>query len=190
MDLDQEDVRNLAEGKKLIEFRISELEKELENLRKLLNSTDIILRASSFQSAAANIQIDKTRKKNSELNTSSITDNYEEIRPLKRIRDGRLLANAYISSSSLAIIPISEIILKLSTPPFNSFFINRILEGMKKKDLEKIKLGEVKEEALEYQLEDEKGDIKKIIIRNYRDENRLTEILNTSTWTFSRMLEK
>jgi hypothetical protein len=37
---------------------------------------------------------------------------------------------------------------------------------------------------------DENGIIKKIIINNYRDKDRLNEIFNTSTWVFTRMIEK
>ena len=38
--------------------------------------------------------------------------------------------------------------------------------------------------------EDDNGIIKRIVINNYRDKERLNEIFNTSTWVFTRMIEK
>jgi UTP-glucose-1-phosphate uridylyltransferase len=80
----------------------------------------------------------------------------------------------------------------LRSSPFRSFFLNRILEGMKTKDAEKVSQKQIKDtESLNYQVdEDNNGSIKKIIIINYREKERLNEIFNTSTWVFTRMIEK
>jgi hypothetical protein len=63
---------------------------------------------------------------------------------------------------------------------------------MKTKDAEKISQNQIEESAsLNYNVdEDENGIIKRIIIYNYRDKERLNEIFNTSTWVFTRMIEK
>jgi hypothetical protein len=121
-----------------------------------------------------------------------ITDNVKEIRPLKRVKDNLLLANAELLPNSIEIIPAEGIILSVNTPPFKSFFLNRILEGMKTKDAEKVNQKQIKNiESLNYQVEeDNNGSIKKITIVNYRDKERLNEIFNTSTWVFTRMIEK
>jgi hypothetical protein len=116
---------------------------------------------------------------------------YVEVRPLKRLKDNLLLANAKLSQSSIQIIPAEGINLNVNTPPFKSFFLNRILDGMKSKDVEKSSLGQIKEsESLNYEVEDNNGLITKIIINNYREKERLSEIFNTSTWVFTRMIEK
>ncbi|MGI0013436.1 MAG: hypothetical protein ACREBU_08365, partial [Nitrososphaera sp.] len=79
----------------------------------------------------------------------------------------------------------------VNTPPFRSFFLNRILDGMKNKDAEKITQGSLREsDALRYRVEEEGGSIRRIVIENYRDRERLQEIFNTCTWVFTRMLEK
>ncbi|HYX71897.1 MAG TPA: hypothetical protein VE732_03945, partial [Nitrososphaera sp.] len=86
-------------------------------------------------------------------------------------------------------------------PPFKSFFLNRILEGMKSKDAEKVSQGSLREsDALNYNVEEERdigandgggsGTIKRIVINKYREKDRLQEIFNTSAWVFTRMLEK
>ena len=120
------------------------------------------------------------------------TDEVKELRPLKRVKDNLLLANAELLANSLEIIPAEGIILNVNTPPFKSFFLNRILEGMKTKDAEKVSQKQIKDtESLNYHVEeDNNGSIKKIKIINYRDKERLNEIFNTSTWVFTRMIEK
>ena len=125
-------------------------------------------------------------------NSSKDSDEYRQVKPLKRLKDDFLMANAEISRDSLELIPAKGIALNVNTPPFRSFFLNRILEGMKIKDADKISQNQIDESAsINYNVdEDENGIIKRIIINNYRDKERLNEIFNTSTWVFTRMIEK
>jgi len=130
-------------------------------------------------------------------------DDSRNIKPLKRAKDDFLLANAEISPDAVVIIPAPGINLNVNTPPFKSFFLNRILEGMKSKDAEKVSQGALREsDALNYKVEEEEQDIgasgggassgiiKRIVINKYREKDRLQEIFNTSAWVFTRMLEK
>ena len=123
-------------------------------------------------------------------------DDSRNIKPLKRAKDDFLLANAEISQDTVVIVPVSGINLNVNTPPFKSFFLNRILEGMKNKDAEKVSQGTLGEsDALNYKVEEEdssgsSGIIKRIVINKYREKDRLQEIFNTSAWVFTRMLEK
>ncbi|MDQ4016660.1 MAG: hypothetical protein M3136_12950 [Thermoproteota archaeon] len=120
------------------------------------------------------------------------------IKPLKRAKDDFLLANAEISPDAVVIVPAPDINLNANTPPFKSFFLNRILEGMKNKDAEKVSQGALSEsDALNYKVEEDdsggsgsSGIIKRIVIDRYREKDRLQEIFNTSAWVFTRMLEK
>ena len=131
-------------------------------------------------------------------------DDSRNIKPLKRAKDDFLLANAEISSDAVVLVPATGINLNVNTPPFKSFFLNRILEGMKSKDAEKVSQGSLREsDALNYKVEEEQQDIgasggggassgiiKRIVINKYREKDRLQEIFNTSAWVFTRMLEK
>jgi hypothetical protein len=125
-------------------------------------------------------------------NSTNERDVYRQVKPLKRLKDDFLMANAEISNDSVELVPAKGIALSVNTPPFRSFFLNRILEGMKTKDAEKLSQNQIEESAsLSYNVdEDENGIIKRIIIHNYRDKERLNEIINTSTWVFTRMIEK
>lgn len=127
-------------------------------------------------------------------------DDSHNIKPLKRVKDDFLLANAEISPDAVVIVPAPSVNLNANTPPFKSFFLNRILEGMKNKDAEKVSQGALREsDALNYKVEEEEEDdsvgggsgiIKRIVINKYREKDRLQEIFNTSAWVFTRMLEK
>jgi len=127
---------------------------------------------------------------------------FEETRQLKRMKDGLVLATVRVSKNIIEIVPENTITLYVDTPPFKSFFLNRILEGMKNKDLEKVRQGQLNEnQMLRYDVNaassdnnnnnaDNKKQLKKVQISNYREKERITEIFNTSAWVFTRMLEK
>lgn len=119
-------------------------------------------------------------------------ENTRQVKQLKRLKDNFLIANAEILENSVELIPAKGIVLNTNTPPFKSFFLNRILEDMKTKDSEKVSQNQIdKSTSLDYHVEeDENGIIKRILINNYRDKERLNEIFNTSTWVFTRMIEK
>ena len=134
---------------------------------------------------------------NGSSSISSGSDDSRNIKPLKRAKDDFLLANAEISPDAVVIVPVPGINLNANTPPFKSFFLNRILEGMKNKDAEKVSQGALREsDALNYKVEEDdsgsgsSGIIKRIVINKYREKDRLQEIFNTSAWVFTRMLEK
>jgi len=117
---------------------------------------------------------------------------FTEFRQLRRIKDNLVLATATLSPTRVEITPVDGINLNVNTQPFKSFFLNRILEGMKARDIEKVNRGEIQEsESLNYQIDEKDGTlIKKIMISNYREKDRLNEIFNTSTWVLTRMMEK
>jgi hypothetical protein len=88
--------------------------------------------------------------------------------------------------------PSEDLLININTPPFRSFFLNRILDGMKSKDEEKNRNGEIRDsEVLDYQVDNDlQGIIKSVTITNYREKERLQDILSTVTWVLSKMVEK
>jgi hypothetical protein len=62
---------------------------------------------------------------------------------------------------------------------------------MKTKDEELTSKGKLeKGRELRFSVNEKSGRLSALTIDNYRENERLTEILNTVGWTFSRMLEK
>jgi|SRR5215211_26437 hypothetical protein len=211
----EDDIRRAADIREWLVKQIADKQEEVERLRTTLTIIDSLLKQGSFKaaaslgsfaeagSAAATAQVQQqarqaatppaaaaARQQQAAAPTLKTSD--RDVRPLKRAKDEFLLANAEVSSGAVIIVPAPGVSLSVNTPPFRSFFLNRILEGMKGKDIEKAGQGALREqEALNYKVEeDNHGQIKRIVINNYRDKDRLQEIFNTSAWVFTRMLEK
>ena len=211
----EDDIRRAADIREWLVKQIADKQEEVERLRTTLAIIDSLLKQGSFKaaaslgsfaeagSAAATAQVQQqarqaatppaaaaARQQQAAAPTLKTSD--RDVRPLKRAKDEFLLANAEVSSGAVIIVPAPGVSLSVNTPPFRSFFLNRILEGMKGKDIEKAGQGALREqEALNYKVEeDNHGQIKRIVINNYRDKDRLQEIFNTSAWVFTRMLEK
>lgn len=192
-----DDVRRAADIREWLVKQIADKSEELERLRTTLSLVDSLLKQGSFRPAAAmsDKQIAPARQamtasppppaKQSSLGVG------RDVRPLKRAKDEFVLANAEVEANTVTIVPASGVQLSANTPPFRSFFLTRILDGMKGKDAEKVSQGAIREsDALSYWVDEDGGNIKKIVISNYRDKERLQEIFNTSAWVFTRMLEK
>ncbi len=210
----EDDIRRAADIREWLVKQIADKQEEVERLRTTLAIIDSLLKQGSFKAAAslgsfaeagstaATAQVQQqarqaatppaaaARQQQAAAPTLKTSDS--DVRPLKRAKDEFLLANAEVSSGAVIIVPAPGVSLSVNTPPFRSFFLNRILEGMKGKDTEKVRQGALREqEALNYKVEeDNNGQIKRIVINNYRDKDRLQEIFNTSAWVFTRMLEK
>ena len=184
----EDQIRRNADIKQWLEGKISELEIELDNFKHNLTLVDEVLRKQSFQDATT---FESTSKSNSPSedkngNESSISStsksNNEKSDDLYQIRSGtnELIANAYLLPNEISIVPVSDSKLNVNTPPFQSFFINRILDEFKKNDSEK---------EFNYDISESNEIIEKITIYNYKTQHTLDEILKTATWSFSKMIE-
>lgn len=169
------DVKKAAELKLWLEGRIAQLQEEIARLNETLGYVDANLRASTFRPA---------------IEMMAETKEAVETRELKRDKGGQVIATASVTADTLSIEP-TGVSLKSSTPPFKSFLLGKILQGMKANDESLVKSGKLaKGEELRFDVEEANGSISRVIIENYRDKTRLNEILSTVAWTFSRMLEK
>jgi hypothetical protein len=205
-DYSEDDVRRAAEVREWVIKQISDKQEELDRFRSVLAIIDSLLKQGSFKAAASlasfapagksasTAQMQQARQAPGQQQaapTLKSSDN-KDIRQLKRAKDDMLLAEAEILPNAVVISPATGMNFNINTPPFRSFFLSRILDGMKNKDAEKVSQGALKEsDALNYKVEEDgSGQIKQMVINNYRDKERLQEIFNTSSWVLTRMLEK
>ncbi len=193
----EDDIRRAAEIREWLMKLISDKQEEVEHLRTTLTIIDNLLKQGSFK-AAANIGFSKgviTAQVQAALPAPparqqpapTFRSSEGDVRPLRRAKDDFLLANAEVSPIAVVLVPAPGVSLNPNTPPFRSFFLNRILDGMKNKDAGQ---GLKETDALNYTIEEDNGAIRRVVINNYRDKDRLQEIFNTSAWVFTRMLEK
>lgn len=185
----EDQLRRNAELKLWMETRIGVLQEEMDRLKEALAVIDSVLRASSFR-PATEIGPSVARPKVEETGE----EQYEaipEIRELKRDKGGETIAVAQVTKQRLKIEPVPEVSLKADTPPFKSFLLGKIFAGMVSNDEASVAKGRLKKgEELKYSLAEKAGRIASITIENYREKERLNEIISTTSWTFSRMLEK
>jgi len=188
MAASDDELRRNADLKLWIETRIAQLQEEIDRLKEALSVIDSVLRASSFKPAAALAAGPRAPlAEENELTGEPIP----EIRELKKDRGGETIAVAQVTRQKLKIEPVAEVTLKAETPPFRSFLLGKILAGMKAADEDSVGKGRLKKgEELKYSVSEKGGKISALVVENYREKERMTEILNTVAWTFSRMLEK
>ncbi|MEM4297601.1 MAG: hypothetical protein QW815_04460, partial [Nitrososphaerota archaeon] len=68
--------------------------------------------------------------------------------------------------------------------PFSSFLLRKVLDSMKESDQVKIEEGKLGAgEGLDYEVVYDGDVAREIVVRNYRDEARLREIVNSVKWT-------
>ena len=214
LNYSEEDIKNAAELRDWILKQISDKQEELDRLKRLLLLIDNLLKQESFKPASTlersinhsesstiserqdsvihnKPTIKMESKKYNSANLNENVSTFTETRDLKRLKDNLLLAKVNISTQTIEITPEKGLFFNIETPPFKSFFIKRILEGMITQDRTKNRQKQLSnQDLLNYTIDEYEGRIKKIIINNYRERERLTDIINTSAWVFTRMLEK
>jgi len=198
MATSDEQLKRAADLKLWIETRIAELQEEVERLKEMEVMVDTVLRASSFRPASEVLPRAKEGGGVPVIGgggtaAASGTGGAQvpEMRELRRDKGGETIAIAQVTRGKVVVEPVAEVILKSDTPPFKSFLMGKILTGMKAKDDALVSAGQLERgKEIRFSVAEKGGKISGLTIENYREGERLTEILNTVGWTFSRMLEK
>ena len=185
MQYTEEQIQKMLELKESIIDKMTKHQEELDFLEKNLEVLDVILKGSSFTKASAipiNEEQTQRVKIEKEIGPESI--------PIKKNKDGEIIANAFVTPEQVSIILNEGIGLTDEIPPLRSFFIERIIGEMKKTDSVDVKEGKIDPSSVIDCVINKNGpSIREIIIKNYRQKERLDEIINTATWSLTRMLE-
>jgi len=197
----EEEVKKAAEMREWLEEKIAEAEIELNRLKDMQSMVDSILRRTSFVPATELRNYNPASKATPPEQNSGVAVKSEmqtpipkssaESKELRRAKDGKLMATASISLEKIVVTPSQEVRVSQTIPPFQNFFVNRIVKGYETKDQELVASGKLEaKDALKFAVEESDGIISKVTIENYREKARLNEILNTINWAFTKMLEK
>lgn len=185
MKFTDEQIKDIVTLKDYLLEQIDQHQKTIEVLEKNLNILDSFLKQSSFTKASA-LTIDKPLG-SSEGVTSKPKQNSI---PITRGSGGEVIANAFVTPDQVSIVLKEKIGINADIPPLKSFFIDRIIGEMKRKDSVEADIGNIKREAIiDYVINKNGSDIREIIIKNYRQKERINEIINTAGWSLTRMLE-
>ena len=185
-----EEAKRLAELKQFLERRIEELRRELEALEEISRLVDAALSSASFVRAselAARPQAPPAQpqrkteappRQEAPLSEAVVTSR----------STGEKLARVVVYPSRIEIVFLRE--FSASTPPFESFFVRKVLEGFKRRDEDLIVRGEKSpSEGFDYQIEEDGGVLRRILITNYGEKKVVDEIKSTLRWTLEKMVE-
>ena len=183
-----EQIRKMLELKETIIEKMSKYQDEIDFLQKNLDVLDVVLKGSSFTKASA-------LAKNTTIEEEpDILDTHEEPLEVKKqiidSKDGGVIANAFVTPNQVSIVLEDGIGLTPEIPPLKTFFIERIIGEMKKIDDVDVRDGKINKESVIDCIINKNGSaIREIIIKNYRQKERIDEIIHTATWSLTRMVE-
>ena len=185
MEYTDEQIQKMLELKESIIDKMTKHQEELDFLEKNLEILNVVLKGSSFTKASS-----IPRKEESKLEVKMEKEEKPESIPIKKNKDGEVIANAFVTPEQISIILNDGIGLTDEIPPLRSFFIERIIGEMKKIDSIDVKNGKIDgNSVIDCVIKKNGPSIREIIIKNYKQKERLDEIINTATWSLTRMLE-
>lgn len=175
MSLSEEQIRDILALQERISHEIEAHESELELLKKNLVTLNTILKQSSFSKASSfKVAIEEDAN----------------VIPIRKGAEGDIIANAKVTPDKLSIIVSDNVQLDENTHPFKSFFLGRIIGEMEKKDAFDAQKGKIDKDSIINCIINKDGNtIREILIKNYREKDRVQEIINTVGWSFARMIE-
>ena len=186
MKFSEEQVKEIVALRENMLQQIDKHQEGIEMLEKNIIVLDEFLKDSSFVKASKL----KTKVEPEIEEKIEVSKPMNDSIPIKRGNDGKIIANAYVTPDQVSIILDEQVIINADTPPFKSFFLDRIIGEMKKKDFVEAENGKIqKESIIDYIINKNGADIREIIIKNYREKQRVTELINTVGWSLTRMLE-
>lgn len=189
MKFSEEQIRDIVAMRDNLIKQIDKHQNAIELLEKNLTILDLVLKESSFTKASALTTV-KTPEPSTKISTASTEKSETTSIPITSGSDGKIIANAYITPDQVSIVLEDNMEINADTPPFKSFFIDRIIGEMKRKDSVEAENGRIqKESVIDYIINKNGSDIREIIIKNYRQKERVNEIINTAGWSLTRMLE-
>ena len=178
MGFSDEQIRDMLELKEDLTEKIIKYKEQIEKLEKNISVLDTILKQSSFTKAS-----DLTRN-------APKTIKQERKIAITKSSDGTTIANAFVTNNEVSIILEDNVTLDPDTPPLKTFFVDRIIGEMKKKDNQEAENGTInKDDIIDCMIKNNGSALREIIIKNYRQKERVDEIITTTTWSLRKMLE-
>jgi len=182
---EKEKIKKIAKLRALLEKRVEDMETEVDGLKTLLSLIDTTLLNEGFKRA----EISKPAQTAQKQETAQPAVKQQKGVPLKTVT-GDLLAQLYTEKDSMQIILAEDKNFDINTPPFTSFFVERVLAKMQEKDKEDAGKGKIApENILSYNIKQDGNLIREITINNLRRE-RSRELKSSIRWTLEKMYER
>jgi hypothetical protein len=186
-DEEREKIKKIAKLRAILEKRVEDMETELDGLKTLLGLIDSTLLKESFKRAEVTKPI-QTPQKQETPQPPPIKPPKRGI-PLKTVT-GDVLAQIYTEKDLIQITLAEDKNFDINTPPFTSFFVERVLAKMQEKDREDAGKGKLDpEKIVSFDIKQDGNILREITIRNLRAE-RSRELKSSIRWTLEKMYER
>ena len=184
---EREKIKKIAKLRALLEKRVEEMKTELEGMKTLMGLIDSTLLKESFKRAEVTKPAQSPQKQEKPQPTP--TKPQKRGIPLKTVT-GDILAQIYTEKDLVQIVMAEDKNFDINTPPFTSFFLERVLAKMLDKDQEDANKGKLDpEKVIAYDIKQDGNIIREIAIRNLRSE-RSRELKSSIRWTLEKMYER
>ena len=199
MSQDSEKLKTLVDFKKKLEKKLEELDAEMKDLTATLDVVNSVLLEKGFKRGDIN-EVKAPKEEQKEPPTVQVTVEDEKpakpraVKPesviqLKTMSD-EPLAIIYVDKEALHVMPDESKKFSVSTPPFQTFLVERVLAKMQDKDNELVRMGQLTADKIfAYNIVTEGDFLREIILKNV-DEDRLKELKSSIRWTLEKMYEK
>jgi hypothetical protein len=177
----EDETRRLLRFREDIEGRIARLQAEIEDLRKAVAEIDRSIVRQGFRQPTAPVRPEPFAE----------AEMGEEDRSSVKSREGITLGTLRTEEDEIVFEPLVSLGFTASIPPFQSFFVERVLDNMMSADEDRVTRGEITaDEILSYDVVKEGERILRVVVRNYGGERRLREIQSSLRWAFDKMYDK
>ena len=184
---EREKIKKIAKLRAILEKRVEDMETELDGLKTLLGLIDSTLLKESFKRAEV-VKPVQTPQKQEIPQPPPIKPQKRGI-PLKTVT-GDVLAQIYTEKDVIQITLAEDKNFDINTPPFTSFFVERVLAKMQEKDKEDAGKGKLDpEKTVSFDIKQDGNILREITIRNLRQE-RSRELKSSIRWTLEKMYER
>jgi hypothetical protein len=188
----EQDIRKLLKMRADLEERAEKLQIEIDDLNVAMAEIDKMIvgqgfrQPSAFQPMKAPEVKTETPKPQEVKAAEAITDGSSI-----QAKDGTVLGKVQLTDDTIQFTPRDGLTFTITTPPFQSFLLDRVLANMKTTDEARAATGEITpEQVLSYSVDVDGEAIKGLIVRNYGGERRLREIQSSLRWSLDKMYDK
>ena len=192
----ESDIRKLLKIRADLEERAEQLQIEVNDLKMAMAEIDKAIVQQGFRqpdSAFLPMKIPDAKKEEPKT-----IEKHPETKPEPHVdgssiqaKDGTVLGRVQITGDDIIFSPREGLTFTMSTPPFQSFLIERVIANMRTTDEARVTTGEITpEQVLSYKVETDGEVIKSVVVHNVGGERRLREIQSSLRWSLDKMYDK
>lgn len=193
MMFSEEQIRDIVTLKEELVRKISDHQEAIDSLEKNIRILDTVLKGSSFTKASQMVpKKSALQEVPEEVSEDGGGGGQDNSIPIKNGNGGELIARARVTPDRLTITIEDHVRVSEDTPPFRSFFMDRVIGDIRRKDDAMAKNGDIPAgSVIECLVESNKAaGMREIVIRNYGQSDRVGDLINAAEWSLTRMLEK